>query len=253
MMRIGMLQAARQRRVGKIGTGVRSLGLLVLGCSAASAAVLIYPAKAPNADVARAAPRPQAGQPSPAPAPTKIETRLGSASTAPSPPAPAGPASSRAPVRQIPLIAGVDPTPAKPQKVSPPQQVASVAIPAASLAQPAPVQAVSSAQTVVASSAKAPLDCLPAGLRTVLQDVQARFGTVTLVSTRELHTGNHRPGSARHKMHADCRAVDFKVEGDLTATTAYLRSQPEVSGVTSYRNTRVIHIDAADGRRLAQR
>ncbi len=97
------------------------------------------------------------------------------------------------------------------------------------------------------------MDCLPEGLRTVLQDVQARFGTVTLVSTRELHTDNHSPGSARHKMHGNCRAVDFKVEGDLTAITAYLRSRPELSGDNSYRNNRVIHIDAAGTRRLAQR
>jgi hypothetical protein len=253
MMRIGMLQATRPRRVGKVGTGVRSLGLLVLGCSAASAAVLIYPAKTPNADVARGASRPQAGQPSPAPAPTKIETRLGSTSSAPSSAAPAEPAASRASVRQIPLIAGVDPTPATPQKVSLPAQVASAVTPAASLAQPAPAQPSAWTQAVIASSAKAPLDCLPEGLRTVLQDVQARFGTVTLVSTRELHTDNHTPGSARHRMHSDCRAVDFKVEGDLTAITAYLRSRPEVSGVNGYRNNRVIHIDAADGRRLAQR
>jgi uncharacterized protein YcbK (DUF882 family) len=83
--------------------------------------------------------------------------------------------------------------------------------------------------------------------------VQARFGTVALVSTLELHTDNHSPGTARHKMHSACKAVDFKVEGDLTAVTAYLRSRPEVSGVNSYRNNRVIHIDAAEGRKLAQR
>ncbi len=105
--------------------------------------------------------------------------------------------------------------------------------PAAMLVQAAPGRASASAQTMIASSAKAPFDCLPEGLRTVLQDVQARFGTVTLVSTRELHTDNHSPGSARHKMHGDCRAVDFKVEGDLTVITAYLRSRPEVSGVNS--------------------
>ncbi len=97
------------------------------------------------------------------------------------------------------------------------------------------------------------MDCLPEGLRTVLQDVQARFGTVTLVSTRQLHTDNHSPGTARHKLHAACKAVDFKVEGDLNAVTAYLRARPEVAGVNSYRNNRVIHIDAAESRELAHR
>ena len=54
-------------------------------------------------------------------------------------------------------------------------------------------------------------------------------------------------------MHSACKAVDFKVEGDLNAVTAYLRTRPEVSGVNSYRNNGVIHIDAAEGRKLAQR
>jgi hypothetical protein len=250
-MKIGMLEAARSGRVGKVGTGVRIFGLLVLGVSAASAAALVYPAKTRTADVVRIAPRTETVQVSAAPTPVKVETRLASASAAWTSPAPSEATPAQASVRQIPLISGVDPTPPTPPKVSPPQ-VASAAITAASQAQTAPVQAPVPASTVIASSAKAPLDCLPEGLRTVLQDVQTRFGTVTLVSTRELHTDNHSPGSARHRMHGDCKAVDFKVEGDLTAVTAYLRSRPEVSGVNSYRNNRVVHIDAAESRKFAQ-
>ena len=251
MMKIGMLERTRPGRVGRIGMSIRTLGLLVLGCSAASAAALVYPARTPGTDVARVAPRSQIAQS--APAPTKVEARLASISTAPSSPAATEATPARVPVRQIPLIAGVDPTPPTPPKVSASSKVASAATSAAMPAQPALAPASSSLPTIVTSSAKTPVDCLPEGLRTVLQDVQARFGTVTLVSTRELHTDNHSRGSARHKMHGDCRAVDFKVEGDLTAVTAYLRSRPEVSGVTSYRNNRVIHIDAAEGRKLAQR
>jgi hypothetical protein len=252
MMKIGMLEAARPGRVGKIGTGVRIFSLLVLGCSAASAAALIYPAKIPTADVVRIAPRSETARVAPALAPVKVDTRLASASAAWTSPAPSEATPARAPVRQIPLIAGVDPTPPAPSKAGAPQ-VATAATSAASQAQSAPVQTVLAAQTVIATSANAPVDCLPEGLRTVLQDVQARFGTVTLVSTRELHTDNHSPGTARHKMHSACKAVDFKVEGDLNAVTAYLRTRPEVSGVNSYRNNRVIHIDAAEGRKLAQR
>jgi uncharacterized protein YcbK (DUF882 family) len=252
MMKIGMLEAARPARVGKIGTGARIFSLLVLGCSAASAAAFIYPAKIPTADVVRIAPGTEMVQVATAPAPAKVVTRLASASAAWTSPAPSEVTPARAPVRQIPLIAGVDPTPPAPSKAGAPQ-VATASTSVTSQAQSAPVQAVSPAQTVIAASAKAPVDCLPEGLRTVLQNVQARFGTVALVSTLELHTDNHSPGTARHKMHSACKAVDFKVEGDLTAVTAYLRSRPEVSGVNSYRNNRVIHIDAAEGRKLAQR
>jgi hypothetical protein len=252
MMKIGMLEAARPGRVGKIGMGVRTLSLLVLGCSAASAAALIYPAKVPPADAMRVAPRLEAVQVTAAPAPAKVDARLASASGGQTSPAPSEASPAKAPVRRIPLIAGVDPTPPTQPKVSP-APVESVATPAANPVQPVTVQAVSPAQTVIASAAKAPMDCLPEGLRTVLQDVQARFGTVILVSTRELHTDNHSPGAARHKMHSACKAVDFKVEGDLNAVTAYLRTRPEVSGVNSYKNNRVIHIDAAEGRKLAQR
>jgi peptidase M15-like protein len=248
MMKIGMLEAGRPGRAGRIRTGVRTFALLILGCSAASAAALVYPAKTPTAGVMRVAPV----QVSVAPTSAKAETRLASASEGWTSPPSSEAAPTRAPVRQIPLIAGVDPTPPTPPKVSSPR-VASVATPAVSQAQSAPVQATPPAPTVIAASAKALTDCLPEGLKTVLQEVQAHFGTVTLVSTRELHTDNHSPRTARHKMHTACKAVDFKVEGDLTAVTAYLRTRPEVSGVNSYRNNRVIHIDAAEGRKLAQR
>jgi uncharacterized protein YcbK (DUF882 family) len=98
-----------------------------------------------------------------------------------------------------------------------------------------------------------PTDCLPAGLRTVLRDVEARFGPVALVSTTELHTDNHSRGSVRHKLHGACQAVDFKVKGNRQAVVAYLRSRPEVSGVNSYGNNGVIHIDHTEPRQIAQR
>lgn len=238
-----MLEAARPGRA-RVRSGLRVLTLLVLGGSAASAAALIYPTQSPRVEAARAAP-PSDGTQRPAQGPVKVDARLAAASASVAPEATSAPVAGA--VRQIPLIAGVDPTPPTPTKAS--TAVQQVAAPAAALA----AQAAAPTASVVASSAKAPMDCLPSGLRTVLQDVQARFGTVTLVSTRELHTDNHTPGSARHKMHADCRAVDFKVEGDLNAVTAYLRTRPEVSGVNSYKNNRVIHIDAAGDRTIAQR
>jgi hypothetical protein len=171
---------------------------------------------------------------------------------------PAAPAAapSAGSVRQIPLSGGVDPTPPTPPKtihaaVQP--NLAAAGSPAASgLAQPAGLPA-SPAGAVIAASAKTPTTCLAPGLHQVLQDVQARFGAVTLVSTTELHTDNHAKGSVRHKLHGDCQAVDFKVEGDLNAVTAYLRTRAEVAGINTYKNNRVIHIDAAQPRTVAQR
>ena len=102
-------------------------------------------------------------------------------------------------------------------------------------------------------SATVPTACLPSDLLNVLQDIEARFGPVTLVSTTHLHTDNHSRGSARHKLHAECKAVDFKVKGDVRAVTAYLRSRPEVAGINSFRNNGVIHIDHNEHRKVWRR
>jgi hypothetical protein len=103
---------------------------------------------------------------------------------------------------------------------------------------------------VMASSAIAPLECLPEALRTVLNEVLSRFGGVTIVSTTQLQTDNHSPGSARANMHTACKAVDIKTTNDPNDVLAYLRSRPEVGGVNTYRN-RVIHFDLNPGYQAA--
>ncbi|WP_377029307.1 D-Ala-D-Ala carboxypeptidase family metallohydrolase [Microvirga arabica] len=128
------------------------------------------------------------------------------------------------------------------------EQAASTAAPAKLVSDAAPA-----AQVVSAGAPMVPMDCLPAGLRSVLKDVETRFGAVTLVSTTELHTDNHSRGSVRHKLHGACQAVDFKIKGNRQAVVAYLRSRPEVAGVNSYGNNGVIHIDHATPRQVAQR
>lgn len=95
------------------------------------------------------------------------------------------------------------------------------------------------------STPEAPTECLPEGLKSVLADLGARFGPLTLVSTTHLHTDNHSPGSARAKMHEACSAVDFKVAGASQPVVAYLKKRPEVNGINLYRNNGVIHIDAS--------
>ncbi len=121
---------------------------------------------------------------------------------------------------------------------------------------PAPVESVPEAPVTnraVSDAAATPTDCLPARLRGVLKDVEARFGAVTLVSTTELHTDNHSRGSTRHKLHTACKAIDFKVRGDRRAVVAYLRSRPEVAGINTYGNNGVIHIDHNEPHQLARR
>jgi uncharacterized protein YcbK (DUF882 family) len=86
----------------------------------------------------------------------------------------------------------------------------------------------------------------------VLNDVQARFGAVTVVSAKEVHTRNHSPGRARHKLHRECKAVDFTVAGKADGVVAFLKARPEVNGVNSYRPNNLIHIDLNDRRRVAQ-
>jgi uncharacterized protein YcbK (DUF882 family) len=102
------------------------------------------------------------------------------------------------------------------------------------------------------STASALPDCLPDALRTVLGDLEARFGKVTIVSTTRLQTANHSAGSARANMHSDCKAVDIKTTHEPKEVLSFLRSRPEVGGTNSYRNN-VIHFDLNAGYRTAAR
>lgn len=104
----------------------------------------------------------------------------------------------------------------------------------------------------VSASADAPTACLPGALRTALADVANRFGPVTVVSTQHLNTRNHASGSARHKLHEACKAVDFRVDPQSAAEVkAYLRARPGIGGVESYRDG-VVHIDADESRTVAR-
>ena len=88
------------------------------------------------------------------------------------------------------------------------------------------------------------MECVPASLKTVLNEVSARFGPLTIVSTTLLQTDNHVSGSDREKLHAACKAVDFRIEGPATdEVLRYLRGRREIAGLTSYRGG-LIHIDA---------
>jgi uncharacterized protein YcbK (DUF882 family) len=86
----------------------------------------------------------------------------------------------------------------------------------------------------------------------VLADVASRYGPLTIVSTQHLNTRNHGAGSARHKLHQACKAVDFRVASQRAdEVKTYLRSRSEVGGLEAYRDG-VIHIDLNENRTAAQ-
>lgn len=134
-----------------------------------------------------------------------------------------------------------EPAPEPPPEAPAPAPVQVAAVPEPAARERAPPQ-----PSTIASSAAAPLACLPAPLRDVLAGLESQFGNVTVVSTTHLHTDNHSRGSARARMHAECKAVDIRTTSDPKKVVAYLRSRPEVAGVNSYRN-KVVHFDLNPG------
>jgi hypothetical protein len=165
----------------------------------------------------------------------------------PDPPPPSVPATVE-PTVALPVPARAeDPRSAAAKPPTPasdgPAVVASLQAPSVQPRSPEPsVPPEAAPKSTVVTTAAAPLDCVAAELRTVLADVAARFGPVTVVSTHRLNSDNHSPGTIRHRLHAACKAVDFKTAGKLNEVLAFLRSRPEVSGINSYRGG-LIHID----------
>jgi hypothetical protein len=199
---------------------------------------------------APAQPRPAESSP-PAPA----ETRVASAGAPPPPLASSPPASSpvseRFPGPLEPVLrAGPKPVPAPNEDVT-----ASVSERAERLSEPQPAEQPvrpalpqqQAARTITGEARSgASTDCLPAPLRAVLRDLEARFGPVTVVSTNHLTTDNHSPGSIRDKLHQACKAVDIRSARDPKEVVAFLKSRPEVGGINTYRN-RLVHFDLNAG------
>jgi hypothetical protein len=83
--------------------------------------------------------------------------------------------------------------------------------------------------------------CLPASVKARLAEVEARFGKVSIVST--FRRGARIAGSGHPSLHADCRAVDFKVRGNQAGAAAWLKATHE-GGVGTYSGQMShIHID----------
>lgn len=90
--------------------------------------------------------------------------------------------------------------------------------------------------------ASTPTSCLPGDLKTVLTEVAARFGEVSVQSTHRSPGRNRRAGGAARSLHLDCRAIDFRVDANGREVLAFLRDHPDVGGLKRYRNG-LIHID----------
>ncbi len=88
----------------------------------------------------------------------------------------------------------------------------------------------------------APTSCLPGDLKSVLTEVAARFGDVSVQSTHRSPGRNRRAGGAAGSLHLDCRAIDFRVDAPGREVLAFLREHPDIGGLKQYRNG-LIHID----------
>ena len=273
-----LLTSAPRRAPATLTWYFAGAGLLAVAATAGLVALeqrsAAKPSTATRAEAPAAGPATRPSPTTPAPKPVAAAKPAPSAPAPPiqaSPPAAPAPTSLAAAPRPAPLasVAPPPPPPAPPAQIPPPASAPSTALalapspappplpdPArtATLSQPAPLPsppppalpAAPAPPAAVASTAAAPTACLPDSLKAILAELATRFQGVTVVSTTTLRTDNHSPGTAREKMHGDCRAVDFKTSSPVAEVTAYLRSRKEIAGINSYRNG-LIHIDVNEG------
>ena len=90
--------------------------------------------------------------------------------------------------------------------------------------------------------------CIPPQLKSVLGEVAAKFGAVTINSSGRSKAHNRRVGGKKSSFHIGCNAVDFSVHGRKKGLTAYLRRHKLVGGYKYYRKTGHFHIDTGPKR-----
>ncbi|NJR13403.1 MAG: DUF882 domain-containing protein [Phyllobacteriaceae bacterium] len=88
----------------------------------------------------------------------------------------------------------------------------------------------------------APANCVPASLKSVLNQVAAKFGPITVNSTVRSASKNRKVGGRSKSFHLDCRAVDFRVHGSTKGLAAFLGKQKAVGGIKRY-SSGFYHID----------
>jgi hypothetical protein len=88
----------------------------------------------------------------------------------------------------------------------------------------------------------APGNCVPAQLKTVLNQVAAKFGPITVSSTARSKTKNRAVGGRSKSFHLGCRAVDFRVHGSTKGLMTFLAGNNNVGGLKRY-SSGFYHID----------
>lgn len=89
--------------------------------------------------------------------------------------------------------------------------------------------------------------CLNGTLRSVVAQVAASYGSVTVNSTCRSRRHNSRVGGAHRSQHLTGNAVDFRVHGNSRAVLAFLTSQGGVGGIKHYGGG-LFHIDTGPRR-----
>lgn len=85
--------------------------------------------------------------------------------------------------------------------------------------------------------------CLNGSLRSVVAQVAASYGSVTVNSTCRSRSRNARVGGAHRSHHLTGNAVDFRVRGNVRGAYAFLRSHGSVGGIKHYGGG-LFHIDS---------
>jgi Peptidase M15 len=84
--------------------------------------------------------------------------------------------------------------------------------------------------------------CLNGTLRSVLNNLAASYGSITVSSTCRSASHNRRVGGAPRSMHLSGDAADFRIHGNVGAAYASLRSNGSVGGLKHYGGG-LYHID----------
>ncbi len=89
--------------------------------------------------------------------------------------------------------------------------------------------------------------CLNGTLRSIVAQVAANYGSVTVNSTCRGKSHNRKVGGAKKSHHLTGDAVDFRVRGNVRGVYAYLRSNGSVGGIKHYGGG-LFHIDTGPRR-----
>ena len=112
---------------------------------------------------------------------------------------------------------------------------------------PPPASAPSMTEAAIKWLPTALTDCLAAPLRSVLSELAAAFGPITVRWTCRSKEINAQVGGAKRSYHLTGDAVDFNVTGNYRAILTFLQAKKEVGGLKHYGGG-AFHIDTGPRR-----